>query len=90
MSIERRCSNCEFWSEKTESLDIHIDDTEGMCRLNPPVLSHVTHKILTDAGEFSEFENAVDEVYGAAVWSQPVTYGMDWCGQFRQKKEPAG
>lgn len=72
---DEACSECKFWPDPippgTSSLE--VEDLEGRCRRHPPVY------VGTDS------EPRANAIQCACHWVQPVTFGNDWCGEFRRK-----
>lgn len=68
---KERCAKCKFWDRHPELEDKHEYDAENICRRNPPVFIPIPEN------------DPKDSCQSANQWAQPVTYGGDWCGEFK-------
>jgi len=76
--MEKRCDICAFWSGLDGFDGYHPDDMQGVCKRSPPALD------LTWIQESKE--SGADPGYSyidARHWNQPVTEGVNWCGEFK-------
>jgi hypothetical protein len=76
--IKQRCDHCRFWLKTQEQNEAHLDDQWGLCKRYPPVLD------LTWYHEQIFYDEDPGYSYlDYRHWHQPVTEGMNWCGEFK-------
>lgn len=80
--MEHGCSDCKFYRS--------IGDDVGECRRYPPVILgeflRIDGRRGAERGEDQDvamWESANDPT----SWSWPVTFGSEWCGEFKPKQE---
>ncbi len=84
--VVMRCDKCRYWdSDGQNNADLHADDHVGECKRNPPVLDIAYIATRYFVGGTHEYETESDWT----LWEQPATPGSNWCGEFKEKDQPA-
>lgn len=78
--MEECCRNCLYWKRldlyevyPADDLDTEEPVIIGYCRRYPPIIN--------PAIELEEFS------HNSGAWTQPVTWYMDWCGEWQSARE---
>lgn len=75
---EPRCCDCRFW--ETEAGPEFMELDEGECHRYPPNVPCIS--------KVSDFGIAIPEVVrGAVLTTYPITYALEWCGEFERKDQ---
>lgn len=73
----RMCANCYWWDVSEKEFEKHDFLAEGFCHRYPPAtpcVSHINSMGITVLEE---------PKYGMPLLSCPMTFGEEWCGEFK-------
>lgn len=79
------CSDCDHWAEGGEGID-----GQGECRRHAPTAINVWLVARAALGKTSAlnakgFHEVPDMSTDDTAVNWPMTYGYDWCGEFKEK-----
>lgn len=83
---ELNCKTCRYWDHHSDpdQKNEHDDDKEGYCRRYPPAFDPgwlAMNYLVYDEVDFLSGEEL-------GYWQQPLTVGVNWCGEYAQGKRP--
>lgn len=79
------CANCKYW-DCYEGKDKKCNyTTDGECHRYPPNIPNFDNYGKDD---YHVIELILDLVKGTPLVSHPITYAVDWCGEYKQMKNP--